>query len=82
LVVPLCPRTRPPPGETTLRVPVWAEEPCAIPGIGTVVNVGTVLLGTSIGVLFGNRLPARARDVVTDALVVGPLLITLGAACR
>jgi uncharacterized membrane protein YqgA involved in biofilm formation len=46
-----------------------------IPGIGTVVNVGTVLLGTSLGVLFGNRLPARTRDVVTDSLGLVVLLI-------
>jgi len=38
------------------------------PGIGTVVNVLTVLLGAGIGVLLGNRLPVRTRDVVTDAL--------------
>ena len=46
-----------------------------IPGIGTLVNVGTVLLGTSLGVLFGNRLPARTRDVVTDSLGLVVLLI-------
>ncbi len=41
-----------------------------IPGIGTVVNVATVLLGATLGVLLGNRLPTRTRDVVTDA--IGP----------
>jgi len=46
-----------------------------IPGIGTVVNVGAVLLGTSLGVLFGNRLPARTRDLVTDSLGLVVLLI-------
>jgi uncharacterized membrane protein YqgA involved in biofilm formation len=46
-----------------------------IPGIGTVVNVGTVLLGTGLGVLFGNRLPTRTRDVVTDSLGLVVLLI-------
>lgn len=46
-----------------------------IPGIGTVVNVTTVLLGASIGVLLGNRLPVRTRDVVTDSLGLVTLLI-------
>ena len=46
-----------------------------IPGIGTLVNVVTVLLGATIGVLLGNRLPVRTRDVVTDALGLVTLLI-------
>jgi uncharacterized membrane protein YqgA involved in biofilm formation len=45
------------------------------PGIGTVVNVATVLVGSTLGVLLGNRLPARTRDVVTDALGLVTLLI-------
>ena len=46
-----------------------------IPGIGTAVNVATVLLGATVGVLLGNRLPVRTRDVVTDALGLVTLLI-------
>jgi uncharacterized membrane protein YqgA involved in biofilm formation len=46
-----------------------------ITGIGTVVNVATVLLGSTLGVLLGNRLPIRTRDVVTDALGLVTLLI-------
>lgn len=46
-----------------------------IPGIGTAVNVATVLIGATIGVLLGNRLPVRTRDVVTDALGLVTLLI-------
>ena len=42
-------------------------------GIGTAVNVATVLIGSSIGLLLGARLPARTRDTVTDA----PGLVTL-----
>jgi uncharacterized membrane protein YqgA involved in biofilm formation len=45
------------------------------PGIGTVVNVAAVLVGSTIGVLLGNRLPTRTRDVVTDALGLVTLLI-------
>lgn len=44
-------------------------------GFGTVVNVATVLTGSSIGVLLGNRLPLRTRDVVTDALGLVTLLV-------
>ena len=46
-----------------------------IPGTGTAVNVVTVLLGATLGVLLGNRLPARTRDVVTDGLGLLTLLI-------
>lgn len=46
-----------------------------IPGIGTIVNVATVLLGATAGVLLGNRLPVRTRDLVTDALGLVTLLI-------
>ena len=44
-------------------------------GIGTAVNVATVLVGALIGVMLGNRLPARTRDLVTDALGLTTLLI-------
>lgn len=50
------------------------------PGIGTLVNVVTVLLGTVIGVLVGHRLHQRTRDVVTDALGLVTLLIAASAA--
>jgi uncharacterized membrane protein YqgA involved in biofilm formation len=45
------------------------------PGIGTLVNVATVLVGSAVGVLLGHRLPHRTRDVVTDALGLVTLLI-------
>ena len=44
-------------------------------GIGTVVNVVTVVAGAGIGVLLGNRLPDRTREVVTDALGLVTLLV-------
>ena len=44
-------------------------------GTGTAVNVVTVLLGTSVGVLVGHRLPERTRRVVTDGLGLVTLLI-------
>jgi uncharacterized protein len=45
------------------------------PGIGTLVNVITVLLGSTVGVLLGHRLPHRTRDLVTDALGLVTLMI-------
>ncbi len=48
-----------------------------IVGTGTAVNVATVLLGSGLGVLLGNRLPTRTRDVVTDALGLVTLLIAV-----
>ena len=45
------------------------------PGVGTLVNVVTVLLGSTLGVLVGHRLPERTRRVVTDGLGLVTLLI-------
>ena len=44
-------------------------------GIGTVVNVATVILGSTLGVLIGHRLSHRTRNLVTDALGLVTLLI-------
>jgi uncharacterized protein len=46
-------------------------------GIGTVVNVATVLVGSVLGVLVGHRLRHRTRDLVTDALGLVTLLIAI-----
>jgi uncharacterized membrane protein YqgA involved in biofilm formation len=45
-----------------------------IRGAGTVLNVGTVLAGSGIGMLLGHRLPERTRSVVTDGLGLVTLL--------
>jgi len=45
------------------------------PGIGTLVNVATVLAGAVLGRLLGDRLPQRTRDLVTDGLGLVTLLI-------
>lgn len=50
------------------------------PGIGTLVNMVTVLLGTVIGVLVGHRLTQRTREVVTDGLGLVTLLIAATSA--
>ena len=46
-------------------------------GIGTVVNVLTVLAGTLAGVVLGNRLPERLRTTVLQA--VGLVTLVIGA---
>lgn len=46
-----------------------------IRGMGTVVNVAAVLVGSGVGVALGHRLSARTRDVVTDALGLVTLLV-------
>lgn len=46
-------------------------------GIGTVVNVATVLAGSVLGVLVGHRLGDRTRELVTDALGLVTLVIAL-----
>jgi uncharacterized protein len=39
-----------------------------VPGLGTLINVVAVLIGATIGVLVGHRLPQRTRSTITDAL--------------
>lgn len=48
-----------------------------MPGMGTAINVAAILVGASIGVLLGHRLPQRTRDTVTDAL--GLVTLVIGA---
>jgi uncharacterized membrane protein YqgA involved in biofilm formation len=45
------------------------------PGVGTVVNVITVLIGAGLGVALGHRIPDRVRDLVVDTLGLVTLLI-------
>src|SRR3954470_17891408 len=51
-----------------------------LPGLTSLVNVTTVLIGATVGVLLGNRLPVRTRDLVTDALGLVTLLIAATSA--
>jgi uncharacterized membrane protein YqgA involved in biofilm formation len=46
-------------------------------GLGTLINVIAILLGSAIGVLVGHRLPERTRSTVTDAL--GLVTLVIGA---
>lgn len=49
-------------------------------GVGTLVNALTVLIGATIGLLVGQRLPERTRQVVTDGLGLVTLLIAASSA--
>jgi uncharacterized membrane protein YqgA involved in biofilm formation len=46
-------------------------------GVGTAVNVATVLAGSTLGVLVGHRLGDRTRDLVTDAIGLVTVLIAI-----
>ena len=46
-------------------------------GAGTVLNVATVLVGGTVGLLLGARLPERVRLVAMDALGLGTLSIAV-----
>lgn len=47
-----------------------------MPGVGTAVNVATVVAGTFAGVLLGDRLPERVRTTVLQ--VVGLMTLVIG----
>ena len=47
------------------------------PGIGTVLNIATILLGSIIGVFVGERLKEKTRSLITDVL---GMITLLGAA--
>ena len=45
------------------------------PGLGTLINMATVVVGSLAGIAVGNRLHARTRGVVTDSLGLATLLL-------
>lgn len=47
-----------------------------IVGLGTLINVVAIVVGTIIGVLVGNRLSEKTSRVVTDGL--GLVVLVLG----
>ncbi|MCF8550519.1 MAG: DUF554 domain-containing protein [Candidatus Nanopelagicales bacterium] len=46
-------------------------------GLGTILNVAAIAIGSLIGIALGNRLPERTRAVVTDSL--GMLVLVIAA---
>ncbi len=51
-----------------------------MPGLGTAVNVATVVAGTMAGVVLGDRLPGRVRTTVLQVVGLMTLVIGLGEA--
>lgn len=49
---------------------------------GTLVNVATVLIGSALGLLVGNRLPDRGKTVITSGLGLATFLIGLQMALK
>jgi len=44
------------------------------PGVGTIINILTIIAGASLGVLVGNRMNTRTRTLLTDVLGLVTLL--------
>ena len=44
-------------------------------GLGTLINIAAILVGSAIGVALGHRLPMRTREVVTDGMGLVTLLV-------
>jgi uncharacterized membrane protein YqgA involved in biofilm formation len=59
------------------RVPLFTGLAPLFIGVGTLVNVGTVLVGGLIGLVIGNRLPERTRTLVTQSLGLITVVLAL-----
>ena len=44
-------------------------------GLGTLINMGAILIGSAVGVAVGSRLPERTRDLITSALGLVVLVV-------
>jgi len=44
-------------------------------GLGTLINMGAILVGSAVGVALGSRLPERTRDLITSALGLVTLVV-------
>jgi uncharacterized membrane protein YqgA involved in biofilm formation len=49
------------------------------PGFGTVFNVATILIGSTVGIFIGERLKDKTRSLITDVLGMVTLLGAAGA---
>ena len=38
------------------------------PGLGTLINVGAILLGSLVGIFIGQKLSDKLRNLITDVL--------------
>lgn len=46
-----------------------------IVGLGTIVNVSTVVVGALLGIALGNRIPERTKDTVTSVLGIFTMVL-------
>jgi uncharacterized protein len=53
-----------------------------MPGLGTIINLGTVAVGTTLGVLLGNRLPQKMRETALDGLGLLTVIVGLTMALK
>ncbi|MFA5917974.1 MAG: DUF554 family protein [Candidatus Nanopelagicaceae bacterium] len=49
------------------------------PGIGTLINVVAIMIGASLGVILGSKIPERTRTLITDVLGLTVFLAAAGA---
>ncbi len=49
------------------------------PGIGTVINIVAIILGSGLGILLGGKMSARTRTLLTDVLGITVILAATGA---
>lgn len=49
------------------------------PGIGTLINIVAIIVGSSLGVLVGGKMPVRTRNLLTDVLGMTVILGGAGA---
>src|SRR5450756_1615653 len=55
-----------PHGSDEASPPTVAPMDGAFPGLGTVINVGTIVVGSLLGMAAGHRLPERTRSVAVS----------------
>ncbi len=53
-----------------------------IPLLGTFINVATVLIGGTLGLVIGNRLPERIKAIVIAAIGLMTLVIGISSALK
>ena len=51
-----------------------------MPGLGTLVNVGAIVVGTLIGLMFGSTIPEKVRKSATQVIGLSVLVIGLSGA--
>ena len=53
-----------------------------MPGLGTAINVATIIVGTGVGLLVGGRIPERARTTVLQSVGLVVLVVGVSQALR